>query len=312
VVEVLEHDRAPAVLHLIAIARRVGVDLSLDDWDRLGRGVPTIVDLMPSGRFLMEDFYYAGGLPAVMRALGEHGLLHRDATTVAGMTIWEQVADAEVNNHEVIREWDNPLCQEGGIAVLRGNLAPRGAVLKPSAASPKLFRHRGRAVVFSSIEDYHRRINDPDLDVDENSILVLQNCGPKGYPGMAEVGNMGLPRKVLAKGVRDMIRISDARMSGTAYGTVILHVAPEAAAGGPLAFVRSGDWIEVDIEARRLHLDVDEAELARRAEGFEPQLPPVNSGYQRLYRDHVEQADLGCDFDFAAESRELTVQRVSH
>ncbi len=301
-----------AVLHLIAIARRVGIDLSLDDWDRLGRGVPTIVDLMPSGRFLMEDFYYAGGLPTVMRALGEHGLLHRDATTVAGVTIWEQVADAEVNNREVIREWDNPLCQEGGIAVLRGNLAPRGAVLKPSAASPKLFRHRGRAVVFSSIEDYHRRINDPELDVDENSILVLQNCGPKGYPGMAEVGNMGLPRKVLAKGVRDMIRISDARMSGTAYGTVILHVAPEAAAGGPLAFVRSGDWIEVDIEARRLHLDVDEAELARRAEGFEPQLPPVNSGYQRLYRDHVEQADLGCDFDFAAESRELTVQRVSH
>jgi dihydroxy-acid dehydratase len=301
-----------AVLHLIAIARRIGVELTLDDWDSLGRGVPTIVDLMPSGRFLMEDFYYAGGLPAVMRALGEHGLLHRETLTVAGGQVWDQVANAEVWNREVIREWDNPLRAEGGIAVLRGNLAPRGAVLKPSAASPELFQHRGKAVVFSSIEDYHQRINDPELDVDETSILVLQNCGPKGYPGMAEVGNMGLPKKLLAKGIRDMIRISDARMSGTAYGTVVLHVAPEGAEGGPLAFVRTGDWIEVDIDARRLNLDVDEAELKRRAEGFQPQLPPVSSGYQRLYRDHVEQADLGCDFDFAHESRKLTVQRVSH
>jgi dihydroxyacid dehydratase/phosphogluconate dehydratase len=212
----------------------------------------------------------------------------------------------------VIRDWDNPLRAEGGIAVLRGNLAPRGAVLKPSAASPELFRHRGKAVVFSSIEDYHARINDPALDVDEFSILVLQNCGPLGYPGMAEVGNMGLPPKVLAKGVRDMIRISDARMSGTAYGTVVLHVAPEAAVGGPLALVRSGDWIELDIEARRIHLDVGEDELARRAAQFTPRLPPVNSGYQQLYRAHVEQADLGCDFDFASASRELGPQRVSH
>lgn len=301
-----------AVLHLIAIARRMGVELSLNDWDRLGRGVPTIVDLMPSGRFLMEDFYYAGGLPAVMRILGEHDLLHRNALTVDGRTIWDQVHDAEIWNDEVIRGWDKPLRAEGGIAVLRGNLAPRGAVLKPSAASPDLFRHRGRAVVFSSIEDYHARINDPDLDVDETCILVLQNCGPKGYPGMAEVGNMGLPRKLLEKGVRDMIRISDARMSGTAYGTVILHVAPEAAEGGPLALVRSGDWIDVDIEARRLHLDVSDAELAHRAESFTPALPPVASGYQQLYRDHVEQADLGCDFDFADASRELSPQRVSH
>ena len=301
-----------AVLHLIAIARRIGVDLTLDDWDRLGRGVPTIVDLMPSGRFLMEDFYYAGGLPAVMRALAEHDLLHRDALCVAGRTVGEQVADAEVWSREVIREWSNPLRAEGGIAVLRGNLAPRGAVLKPSAASPELFKHRGRAVVFSSIEDYHARINDPDLDVDERSILVLQNCGPKGYPGMAEVGNMGLPKKLLEKGVRDMIRISDARMSGTAYGTVILHVAPEAAEGGPLAFVRTGDWIEVDIDARRLHLDVDADELARRAAGFTPQVPPISSGYQHIYRTHVEQADLGCDFDFANMSRELSLQRVSH
>lgn len=301
-----------AVLHLIAIARRIGVELTLDDWDRLGRDVPTIVDLMPSGRFLMEDFYYAGGLPVVMRALGERGLLHRDAITVTGKTVWEQVCDAEVYDKEVIRSWDNPIREQGGIAVLRGNLAPRGAVLKPSAASPNLFKHRGKAVVFSSIEDYYKRINAADLDVDENSILVLQNCGPKGYPGMAEVGNMGLPKKLLEKGVRDMIRISDARMSGTAYGTVILHVAPEAAEGGPLAFVRSGDWIDVDIEARTLHLDVSDAELARRSDGFSPQLPPINSGYQRLYRSHVEQADLGCDFDFADESRPLSVQRISH
>ncbi|AGI72488.1 dihydroxy-acid dehydratase2 [Octadecabacter arcticus 238] len=301
-----------AVLHLIAIARRMGVDLSLDDWDRLGRGVPTIVDLMPSGRFLMEDFYYAGGLPAVMRILGEHNLLHREALTVSGGTVWDQVETAEVWNEEVIRGWDKPLTDEGGIAVLRGNLAPRGAVLKPSAASPELFSHRGRAVVFSSIEDYHDRINDPDLDVDETSILVLQNCGPKGYPGMAEVGNMGLPKKLLEKGVRDMIRISDARMSGTAYGTVILHVAPEAAEGGPLAFVRSGDWIEVDIAERRLHLDVGADELDRRAENFVPSLPSVASGYQQLYRDHVEQADLGCDFDFADASCALSPQRVSH
>jgi dihydroxy-acid dehydratase len=301
-----------AVLHLIAIARRMGVELTLDDWDRLGRGVPTIVDLMPSGKYLMEDFYYAGGLPAVMRAIGEKGLLHKDALTVDGRTIWEQVCDAEVWNSDVIRSWEQPLREEGGIAVLRGNLAPRGAVLKPSAASPDLFRHKGRAVVFSSIEDYHARINDPALDVDENSILVLQNCGPKGYPGMAEVGNMGLPKKLLEKGVRDMIRISDARMSGTAYGTVILHVAPEAAEGGPLALVRSGDLIEVDIEGRRLHLEVDDAELARRREDYKPHLPPIASGYQRLYRNHVEQADLGCDFDFADASQELSPQRVSH
>lgn len=301
-----------AVLHLIAIARRVGVDLCLDDWDRLGRGVPTFVDLMPSGRYLMEDFYYAGGLPAVMRALDEHGLLNRDTLTVSGETLSQVVADAPRWNADVIRDWDNPLTAEGGIAVLRGNLAPRGAVIKPSAASPELFTHRGRAVVFSSIEDYHARINDPDLDVDENSILVLQNCGPKGYPGMAEVGNMGLPKKLLARGVRDMVRISDARMSGTAYGTVILHVAPEASEGGPLAFVRSGDWIEVDIPGRRLHLDVDQAELARRAEGFVATLPAINSGYQHLYRNHVLQADLGCDFDFAQMSKQLTVQRVSH
>jgi len=301
-----------AVLHLIAIARRLGIDLSLDDWDRLGRDIPTIVDLMPSGRFLMEEFYYAGGLPAVIRALGENGILCKDALTVTGASIWANNKDAENWNTEVIRAWDNPLTANGGIAVLRGNLAPRGAVLKPSAASPEFFKHRGRAVVFNSIEEYQERIVDPALDVDENCILVLKNCGPKGYPGMAEVGNMGLPPKLLARGIRDMIRISDARMSGTAYGTVILHIAPEAADGGPLALVRDGDMIDIDINARSLHLDVLDEELTLRRADLVVELPPVQSGYQHLYQAHVQQADLGCDFDFAHHSSELTKQRVSH
>jgi dihydroxyacid dehydratase/phosphogluconate dehydratase len=220
-----------AVIHLLAMAGRVGVKLSLQDWDELGRDVPTIVDLMPSGRFLMEDFYYAGGLPAVIRALGEHDLLHKDAITVNGHSIWENCKDAANYNAEVIRPFDKPLAASGGIAVLKGNLSPTGAVLKPSAASPGLMKHRGRAVVFENIEDYNARIADPDLDVDASCVLVLKNCGPKGYPGMAEVGNMGLPPKVLKTGVTDMVRISDARMSGTAYGTAVLHVSPEAAAG---------------------------------------------------------------------------------
>ena len=237
-----------AVIHLLAFAGRVGLPLTLDDWDRLGRDVPTLVDIMPSGRFLMEDFYYAGGLPAVIRAMGEHGLLQKDALTVNGKTIWENCKEAPNWNQEVIRPFDQPLVEHGGVAVLRGNLAPDGAVLKPSAASPHLMRHRGPAVVFETIEHYHERILDPDLDVDENSVLVLKNCGPKGYPGMAEVGNMGLPPKLLARGITDMVRISDARMSGTAYGTVVLHVCPEAAVGGPLALVRDGDIIELDVE----------------------------------------------------------------
>ncbi len=301
-----------AALHLIAIARRLGIGLSLNDWDKFGREIPTLLDLMPSGRFLMEEFYYAGGLPAIIRTLGEHGKLAKDALTVTTKSIWENNKDAKNWDKEVIREWDNPLTTSGGIAVLRGNLAPRGAVLKPSAASSHLFKHRGKAVVFNNIEEYKQRIADPELDVDKNSILVLRNCGPKGYPGMAEVGNMGLPPKLLAKGIRDMIRISDARMSGTAYGTVILHVAPEAADGGPLALVVEGDMIDVDIEARVLHLDVSDEELARRRAELTIQLPPVQSGYQQLYRDHVQQADLGCDFDFSIHSSELTKQRVSH
>jgi dihydroxy-acid dehydratase len=302
-----------AVLHLLAIAGRVGVPLSLQDWDDFGKDVPTLVDLMPSGRFLMEDFYYAGGLPPVIRMLGEHGLINRDAMTVNGQTIWENCRDASNWNPEVIRAFDKPLAASGGIAVLRGNLAPSGAVLKPSAASPHLMRHRGRAVVFENIEHYNARIGDPALDVDASCVLVLKGCGPKGYPGMAEVGNMGLPPKVLKQGVTDMVRISDARMSGTAYGTAVLHVAPEAAAGGPLALVRDGDMIALDVEARRLHLEVDDAELATRRAAWrapEPVVPP--GGYARLYIEHVLGADQGADLDFLVGCRGHAVARESH
>jgi dihydroxy-acid dehydratase len=301
-----------AVIHLLAIAGRVGVPLTLEDWDRLGRETPTLVDLMPSGRFLMEDFYYAGGLPAVVRSLAEHRLLNPDALTVTGKSILDNCKDAPNWNHEVIRPFDNPLVEQGGVAVLRGNLAPEGAVLKPSAASPELMRHRGPAVVFPSIEDYHGRIMDPELDVDENSVLVLQNCGPKGYPGMPEVGNMGLPPKVLARGITDMVRISDARMSGTAYGTVILHVCPEAAAGGPLALVRDGDMIEVDVHERRLHLDVSEEELERRRGEWVPPSPAMKGGYQQMYVQHVMQACEGADLDFLVGCRGRQVPRESH
>ncbi len=301
-----------AVVHLLAIAGRLGIELSLDDWDKWGRDVPTIVDLMPSGRFLMEDFCYAGGLPVVMKALGEHGLLNKDALTVNGRTMWDNVKDAENFNQEVIRPFDKPLTRSGGIAVLRGNLVPAGAILKPSAATPALMQHRGRAVVFETIEDYHARIEDPLLDIDETCVMVLKNCGPKGYPGMAEVGNMGLPPKVLKKGITDMVRISDARMSGTAYGTVVLHAAPEAAAGGPLALVRTGDMIELDVAARRLHLDVSDAELAERRKGWQPPPPAMPSGYQKLYTDHVLQADKGADLDFLVGNRGAAVPRESH
>lgn len=301
-----------ALIHLIAIAGRVGVPLTLEDWDEWGRGVPTLVDLMPSGRFLAEDYYYAGGLPAVLRRLGEQGLLRKDARTVNGKTIWENVKDAPCWNEEVVRPWDRPLMAEGGLVVLKGNLAPDGAVLKPSAASPRLLQHRGRAVVFETIEHYRERIMDPALEVDETSVLVLKNCGPKGYPGMAEVGNMGLPPRLLARGVKDMVRISDARMSGTAYGTVVLHVAPEAAAGGPLALVRDGDPIELDTAGRRLSLLVEEAELARRRAAWRPPEPAMASGYWKLYIDHVLQADRGCDLDFLVGCRGAAVPRDSH
>ncbi len=303
-----------AVIHLKAIAGRIGVDLQLDDWNRVGRGMPTIVDLQPSGRFLMEEFYYSGGLPAVIRRMGEASLLpHPQALTVNGQTIWENCQQSPIYNDEVIRKIDNPIRQDGGMCILRGNLAPKGAVLKPSAATPELMKHRGRAVVFENFDDYKTRINDPDLDVDETCILVMKNAGPKGYPGMAEVGNMGLPPKILAKGITDMVRISDARMSGTAYGTVVLHVAPEAMAGGPLAVVQNGDLIELDAYAGKLHLEVSDEELKQRLENLAPSAPPsFIGGYRKLYVEHVLQADEGCDFDFLVGCRGSEVPRHSH
>jgi len=303
-----------AVIHLKAIAGRIGVDLQLDDWNRVGRGMPTIVDLQPSGRFLMEEFYYSGGLPAVIRRMGEANLLpHPQALTVNGQGIWENCQQSPIYNDEVIRKIDNPIRQDGGMCILRGNLAPKGAVLKPSAATPELMKHRGRAVVFENFDDYKARINDPDLDVDETCILVMKNAGPKGYPGMAEVGNMGLPPKVLAKGITDMVRISDARMSGTAYGTVVLHVAPEAMAGGPLAVVQNGDFIELDAYAGKLHLEVSDEELKQRLENLAPPAPPsFIGGYRKLYVEHVLQADEGCDFDFLVGCRGSEVPRHSH
>jgi dihydroxy-acid dehydratase len=301
-----------AVVHLLAVAGRLGLDLSLDDWDKWGRDVPTIVDLMPSGRFLMEDFCYAGGLPVVMKALAEHGLLNKDVVTVNGKTAWDNVKDAQNYNTEVIRDWDKPLTKSGGIAVLRGNLAPGGAIIKPSAATPALMQHRGRAVVFENIDDYKKKIADPKLDIDETCVMVLKNCGPKGYPGMAEVGNMGLPAKVLKKGITDMVRISDARMSGTAYGTVVLHTSPEAAAGGPLALVQDGDMVELDVAGRRLHIDVSDTELAKRRAAWKAPEPDFKSGYQRLYVDHVLQADKGADLDFLVGCRGSAVPKESH
>lgn len=305
-----------AVIHLKAIAGRIGVKLELDDWTRIGAGTPTIVDLMPSGRFLMEDFYYAGGLPAVLRRLGDAGLLpHPTAITANGHSLWDNVKDAPIYNDEVVRPMENPLVADGGIRILRGNLAPRGAVLKPSAATPSLLRHRGRAVVFENLEEYKVRIVDPELEVTKESILVLKNCGPRGYPGMAEVGNMGLPPKILAQGVTDMVRISDARMSGTAYGTVVLHVAPEARAGGPLAVVRDGDWIELDCDAGRLELDIPEEELQKRLVEWNASRaidPADGSGYRKIYVEHVLQADEGCDFDFLVGCRGAEVPRHSH
>lgn len=301
-----------AVVHMLAMAGRCGVDLTLDDWDRLGRDVPTIVNLMPSGKYLMEEFFYAGGLPVVLKRLGEAGMLHRDALTVSGGGIWDEVKDAQNWNEDVILPVDKALAASGGIAVLRGNLAPNGAVLKPSAATPALMQHRGRAVVFEDIDDYKARINDDALDIDETCIMVMKNCGPKGYPGMSEVGNMGLPPKVLKKGITDMVRISDARMSGTAYGTVVLHTAPEAAVGGPLAVVQTGDMIELDVPNRKLHLDISDAELADRLAAWAPSTDGPEGGYTKLFHDHVEGADTGADFDFLKGCRGNEVPRDSH
>ena len=301
-----------AVVHLLAIAGRVGVDITLDDWDRCGRDVATIVNLMPSGKYLMEEFFYAGGLPPVLRHLGESGLLNKDAMTVSGEAIWEDVKDAVNHNEDVILPAEKALTQQGGIAVLKGNLAPNGAIIKPSAASPHLLKHRGRAVVFEDIDDYKSKINDDALDIDETCIMVLKNCGPKGYPGMAEVGNMGLPPKLLKQGITDIVRISDARMSGTAYGTVILHTSPEAAAGGPLAVVQNGDFIEVDVENRRLHLDISEKEMTERLANWTSKIEQPLSGYAWLHQAHVDGADTGADLDFLKGCRGAPVGKDSH
>jgi dihydroxy-acid dehydratase len=298
-----------AVIHLIAIAGRLGVKLNLDDWDRLGAQVPCLLNLQPSGKYLMEDFYYAGGLPAVLREI--RPLLHLDSLTANGKTLGDNIENAPCYNREVIKTPDQPFMKDAGIAVLRGNLAPDGAVIKPSAASAHLLQHRGRAVVFENIEDFHARIDGEELDIDENCVMVLKNCGPKGYPGMAEVGNMPLPPKVLQKGITDMVRISDGRMSGTAYGTVVLHTSPEAAAGGPLALVRNGDMIELDVAGRRLHLEVSDEELARRRISWQAPVQPTR-GYQKLYVEHVQQAHLGADLDFLVGGSGAAVPRESH
>ena len=301
-----------AVVHLLAIAGRLGVDLELADFDRLSAESPLLVNLKPSGDYLMEDFAYSGGLPSVIAHLGD--IIDGAAPTVTGepFSAYADPVAAEHADPQVIRPLDDPLLDTSGIAVLSGNLCPGGAVIKPNAATPELMQHRGRAVVFESIEDYHARIDDPDLDIDPSCVLVLKGCGPKGYPGMAEVGNFGLPARLLAEGVTDMVRISDARMSGTAYGTVVLHTAPEAAAGGPLAIVQDGDMITLDVAGRNLTLEIDDDELAARLAAWQPVESPYTRGYYRLYIEHVLQADQGCDFDFLVGSSGSAITRDSH
>ncbi len=298
------------VIHLLAIAGRIGVDLHLDDFDKFSLNIPLLANIQPSGAHFMEDLYYAGGLPALMNQMKEH--LHTSSITVNGKTVGENIADTSIYDPSIISSFDEPFKPDSGIAVVRGNLAPQGAVLKPSAASPELFKHRGKAVVFENIEDYHARIDSPELEIDETSVMVLKNVGPKGYPGMAEVGNMGIPKKLLEKGVKDMVRISDGRMSGTGFGTVILHISPESAAGGPLNWVQNGDYIALDVENRSINWEVSEAELAARklAHPFVP--PSMPRGYVGLFIDHVEQADQGADFDFLKGGSGSVVTRDSH
>jgi dihydroxy-acid dehydratase len=299
-----------AVVHLLAIAGRVGTELGLDDFDELARPVPTLVNLMPSGQHLMEDFYYAGGLPALMRELSS--LLHTEQVTVTGRSVGTNVEDAECFNADVIRPLNDPVQPRGtGTAILHGNICPHGAVIKQSAASPHLLRHRGQALVFDTIEEYRRAADDPGMAVTEDNVLVVRNAGPRGYPGFPEVGNLPIPVGLLSRGVTDMVRISDARMSGTSYGTVILHVAPESAVGGALALLRSGDWIELDVPSRSLNVDLPAHELAARRANWEP-LPLTGSGYARLYAEHVLQADEGADFDFLVGCRGSAVGRESH
>jgi len=301
-----------AVVHLLAIAGRLGIELELADFDRFSAESPLLVNLKPSGDYLMEDFAYSGGLPSVVAKLGD--IIDGDAPTVTGQpfSTYGDLVSAEHADSNVIRGLDDPLLDDSGIAVLNGNLCPNGAIIKPNAATPELMQHRGRAVVFESIEDYHERIDDPDLDIDETCVMVLKGCGPKGYPGMAEVGNFGLPARLLKAGVTDMVRISDARMSGTAYGTVVLHTAPEAAAGGPLAVVQDGDMISLDVANRSLTLEIDDTELAERLANWQPVESPFSRGYYRLYIEHVLQADQGCDFDFLVGASGSAITRDSH
>jgi len=298
------------VVHLLALAGRIGVPLDLADFDALGHDMSLLVNLMPSGEYLMEDFYYAGGLPVVMKALGE--LLHGGALTANGQTLAKNVGEAICYDERVIATIDKPFKERSGIAVLRGNLCPNGAIIKPSAATPALMSHRGRAVVFETPDELRSRIDDPNLDVDETCVLVLKGAGPRGYPGMPEMGNMPMPKKLVVRGVTDMVRISDARMSGTAYGTVVLHTAPEAAVGGPLALVKSGDEIEIDVASRRLHLDVPDDELASRREAWRAPAKRHERGYASLYIDHVLQADRGVDLDFLVGGSGAAVPRESH
>jgi dihydroxy-acid dehydratase len=298
------------VVHLLAIAARVGVPLELKDFDKLGSDIPLLVNLMPSGKYLMEDFYYAGGLPAVIREMLPQ--LHQDAITVNGQSLVQNNAEAPCYNRDVIASIEAPLQEKAGIAVVYGNLAEAGAVVKPSAATPELMQHRGRAVVFENIEDYHARVDDPDLDIDETCVMVLKHVGPKGFPGMPEVGNMGLPKKLLKKGVKDMVRISDGRMSGTAYGTVFLHVSPESAIGGTLGLVENGDMIEVDVANRRLHLDISDEELAARRKNWKAPELDVQRGYVSMYIRHVNQSHEGADLDFLVGSSGSAVPRDNH
>ncbi|NBA86169.1 dihydroxy-acid dehydratase [Emticicia sp. CRIBPO] len=298
------------ILHLLAIAKRVGVDLSLDDFDKFGSSIPLLVNLMPSGKYLMEDFYYAGGLPVVIREIADK--LRNDAISVNTKTIVENSKNARNWNEEVITPASKPLIEEGGITVVKGNLCPDGAVIKVSAASEHLLKHKGKAVVFETIEDYHARVDDPDLDIDENSVMVLKNCGPKGYPGMPEVGNMAMPKKVIDKGVTDMVRISDGRMSGTAYGTCFLHVSPESAVGGPFALIQNGDIIETDVRAKKIHLHVSDEELAERRKAWVPLDLGYNRGYTKMYIETVNQASEGADLDFLIGHSGSEVKRESH
>lgn len=299
------------IIHLLAIAGRSGIDLTLDDFDKLGSHVPLLVNLMPSGKFLMEDFYYAGGLPVVLNELSE--LLNKNVVTVTGKNHHENIrGNTTCYNTEVIATMEKPLIEEAGCVIVKGNLAANGAVIKPSAATPALMVHTGRAVVFESIEDYHKRIDDPDLDIDETCVMVLKYVGPVGYPGMPEVGNMALPKKILEKGIRDMVRVSDGRMSGTAYGTAVLHVSPESAIGGNLALVQNGDMIELNVPERRLQLLVSEEELKKRRDAWEAPQPAADRGYVSLYLKHVQGADKGADLDFLQGKSGSTVTRDSH